>query len=100
MNMKDDISIYHYHEANYEIYYLMNGKRKYFIKYKTYYIQSGELVFINKGDLHRTFNVEENEHERLLINFTNYLFKEELASYKPLLQSIFDQTLIIQLNFH
>jgi len=99
-NVKDAMPIYHSHDAHYEIYYLMNGKRKYFIKDKTYYIQSGDLVFINKGDLHRTFNVEENEHERLLINFTNYLFKEELVSYRPLLQSIFEQTLIIQLNFH
>lgn len=99
-NVKDAMPIYHSHDAHYEIYYLMNGKRKYFIKDRTYYIQSGDLVFINKGVLHRTFNVEENEHERLLINFTNYLFKDELASYKFLLQSIFNQTLIIQLNFH
>lgn len=99
-NIKDAMPKYHSHDDHYEIFYLINGKRKYFIKDKTYFVNPGDLVFINKGDLHRTFNVDDYEHERLLINFTNEFLKCEQDSYISLLQSIFSQTLIIQLNFH
>ena len=99
-NIKNVMPNYHSHENHYEVYYLISGKRKYFIKDKTYYVNSGDLVFINKGDLHRTFHVDDYEHERLLINFKSNLFKGELQTYIPLLQSVFKETLIIQLNFH
>jgi len=89
---------YHSHVDHYEIYYLINGKRKYFIKDKTYYIESGNLVFINKGDLHRTFPVDDYEHERLLINFTEDCFFSKTEQFISILQFLFKQTRIIHLN--
>ncbi|MFS0613779.1 AraC family transcriptional regulator [Lederbergia ruris] len=97
---KNAMPEYHTHVDHYEVYYLINGKRKYFINDKTYYVNPGNLVFINKGVLHRTFHVDDYEHERLLINFTGQLFESEKDTCSSLLQSVFNQTLIIQLNRH
>lgn len=90
---------YHAHDEHYEVYYLIKGKRKYFIKDKTYYVNEGDIVFINKGDLHRTFYVDDFEHERLLINFRADFLNCEYGSYAYLLDLVFQQPIIIQLNF-
>ncbi len=58
---------YHFHEE-YEIYYLIQGERYYFIKDKTYHIKKGYLIFIDQNILHKTADVEEPGHERVLIN--------------------------------
>ncbi len=56
----------HYHDA-YEIYYLLEGERNYFIKGRTYYIQKGDLILIDVNELHKTMDV--SAHERILLNF-------------------------------
>ena len=43
----------HIHEE-YEIYYLLEGERYYFINQQTYLITPGTLVFIDKEQVHRT----------------------------------------------
>lgn len=65
-----NMSYRHYHDA-YEIYYLLQGERNYFIKDRTYTVAKGNLVFININDLHRTLDSEKNKifYERILINF-------------------------------
>lgn len=65
-----NMSYRHYHDA-YEIYYLLQGERNYFIKDRTYNVTKGNLVFININDLHRTLDSETNMifYERILINF-------------------------------
>lgn len=58
----------HSHDS-YEIYYLLEGERYYFIKNRTYPIAKGDLVFIKRNDIHRTLDAENPTHERILINF-------------------------------
>lgn len=58
----------HIHDY-YEIYYLLAGEREYFIKDRTYRVRKGDLVFINKYDLHKTAAANPPEHERIVINF-------------------------------
>lgn len=60
---------YHFHEE-YEIYYLIQGERHYFIKDKTYHIKMGDLVFIDRNVLHKTADVKEPGHERFLLNMS------------------------------
>ncbi len=91
---------YHSHVDHYEVYYLMTGRRKYFIEDRAYYVNPGNLVFIRKGVLHRTFQVNDHTHERLLINFTERYLEDTSESHSALLQAIFDKTLIIQLSGH
>ncbi|MDQ0091137.1 AraC-like DNA-binding protein [Paenibacillus anaericanus] len=63
-NMDSD----HFHET-YEIYYLLAGERYYYINNRIYALQVGDLLFINKNQLHRTTSKGTSNHERILINF-------------------------------
>ena len=72
----------HYHEG-YELYYLYGGERYYFIKDKTYHVESGSLVLINKGDIHSTSNFAHHGYDRVLINFKDEFIKELLAAAYP-----------------
>lgn len=59
---------YHYHNA-YEIYYLVEGERYYFIRDNTTHIKKGDLVIIDMNELHKTLEADNPVHERILINF-------------------------------
>ncbi len=58
----------HVHDE-YEIYYLMEGERFYFIGQHTYHIKKGSLVFINCGEIHKTGLAGSPYHDRILIEF-------------------------------
>ncbi|WP_391563827.1 helix-turn-helix transcriptional regulator [Paenibacillus cremeus] len=58
----------HFHPF-YEIYYLMQGERIYFINGKVYTAERGDLIVINPHDVHLTTSTEVPEFERILINF-------------------------------
>ena len=59
---------YHYHDC-YEMYYLYSGERYYFIKDRTYHVESGALVFIEPYTIHCSANFEEYGYDRMLFNF-------------------------------
>ena len=75
----------HYHDQ-FEIYYLLNGERNYFINQRSYHVKKGDLVLINKNILHKTTTIDENnsEHERILIQFDQNLFKNMKEEMKNL----------------
>ena len=72
---------FHFHSF-YEIYYLSSGKRKFFINDTIYNISKGELLFIQKGDLHRTTYDSSESHERMVINFTDEYIEEFLKKFE------------------
>jgi len=89
----------HYHD-DYEIYYLLEGKRHFFIKNKVYDIKKGDLVFIEKNEIHKTFDAGSPFHQRILINFkTSYLnnILVEANNY-DLLSCFHGNTYILRLN--
>lgn len=63
-----NMPVNHYHD-HYEIYYLLSGKRYYFIQDRTYLMHEGDLVFIDKNTLHKTLDANDQPHERILLNF-------------------------------
>lgn len=67
----------HYHDQ-YEIYYLLNGERNYFINQRSYHIKKGDLVLINKNILHKTSTIDKKHpaHERILLQFDEKLFSD------------------------
>lgn len=69
------MSLNHYHDS-YEIYYLISGKRYYFIKDKTYLVEKGNIVLINAFDLHKTTHAGSYSHERILVNFKKDFVKD------------------------
>ena len=75
----------HFHD-NYEIYYLLSGERFYFIKDRTYRVEKGDLVFINKKDLHKTTDTGIPDHERILINFSKaFILSSDPVLYDTML---------------
>ncbi|WP_238403294.1 helix-turn-helix transcriptional regulator [Paenibacillus mesophilus] len=79
----------HFHEP-YEIYYLLSGERNYFIKDNTYRISKGDIVFIDKNELHKTGDAGVPNHERILINFSErFLHKfDEPLLFEPFRRKI------------
>ncbi|TCK98291.1 AraC-like DNA-binding protein [Natranaerovirga hydrolytica] len=65
---KYSMNYYHFHNQ-YELYYLLSGKRHYFIKDRTTLVEKGNLVLIKPYDIHKTTDPGEGAHERILINF-------------------------------
>lgn len=82
----------HIHEE-YEIYYLLEGERYYFINQQTYLITPGTLVFIDKEQVHRTGMVSGiPHHDRILMGIMEEPFSSFLASFGGLnLQSFFTE---------
>ena len=79
----------HFHE-HYEIYYLLDGERYYFINNKTFLIKRGDLVLINSNDLHKTIDVGGPSHKRALIYFHNDFISSNKNDYSDLLKKIFE----------
>lgn len=71
------MSSVHYHNA-YEIYYLQDGNRGYDIKDKTFKVNKGNLILIDKYKRHKTFNYDNNSFNRMLVKFK----ESSLGSFK------------------
>lgn len=61
----------HFH-SSYEIYYLLNGERSYFIKSKAYHVGAGDLVFVGCDQIHKTTMISP-VHERILLEVSESL---------------------------
>ncbi|MCR2807501.1 helix-turn-helix transcriptional regulator [Paenibacillus soyae] len=66
------MTVQHSHDE-YELYYLMSGQRDYFIRDRTYRVEKGSFVFIEREELHRTIDTGVPNHERVVLNFSHAL---------------------------
>lgn len=80
----------HLHE-HYEIYYLLDGERYYFINDKTFLIKRGDLVLINSNDLHKTIDVGAPSYKRILLYFSNDFISSNKNDHTELLKGIFQE---------
>ena len=63
----------HLHDY-YEIYYLSSGKRRFFINHTLYDIDTGDVILVNRGDIHRTqVSTSGESYTRHLIHFSQEL---------------------------
>lgn len=63
--------ISHFHDY-YEIYYLLEGQRRYFINHDLYDVAPHDIILVNKGDIHLAQSVGQNEkYVRYLITFSD-----------------------------
>ncbi len=83
----------HFHNE-YEIYYLVNGERYYFIEKQIYYVKKGSLVFIDRNQIHKTVGANTNYHDRVLM----LISEEELKPILSLCDS-FDAATFFTKNF-
>lgn len=59
---------FHMHKM-YEVYYLMEGSRKYFIDDSIYLVNAGSLVLIDADSVHKTASMGDIPHSRIVVNF-------------------------------
>lgn len=80
----------HYH-STYEIYYLLTGRRHYFIKDRSYAVAAGDLVLVNKYDVHKSSVLGSPQHERIVINFSDRFLGENHPLMRPDLLRVFER---------
>lgn len=73
----------------YEIYYLVEGERYYFIENRIYHVKKGNLVFINRNKIHKTGPCGDLPHERICISLKEEPFASFLANTGELFLSRF-----------
>ncbi len=77
----EPFDMYRTHAHNhYEIYFLIHGKRDYFIGNRIIHVKAGDIVFVPAHTIHKTTSVSPTGHERLLINFTENFFDSTIKS--------------------
>lgn len=69
----------HMHQSH-ELYFLLSGRRRYFIGHNIYELAPGNLIFIPKDTLHRTTASGHAGYERYVVNF-----------FEPALQGFIDR---------
>ncbi|MBU3803913.1 MAG: AraC family transcriptional regulator [Candidatus Cellulosilyticum pullistercoris] len=66
---------FHMHKM-YEVYYLMEGSRKYFIDDSIYLVNAGSLVLIDADSVHKTASMGDIPHSRIVVNFSLDFLKD------------------------
>jgi len=91
------MAVDHFHDA-YEMYYLLEGERLYFIEGVTYRIRKGDLVLIAKYDVHRTIDSGIPDHERILISFRETCLSRYEDQLPFLLSAFRPETKVLRLH--
>ncbi len=86
-----EIGLSHYHNS-YEIFYLKEGDRYYYINDKCYHVTAGNMVFIDVYDVHYTAPYEQKEYERYVINFKKELISDITATLNTNLYGCFNKS--------
>nr|WP_150275143.1 AraC family transcriptional regulator [Paenibacillus tepidiphilus] len=89
----------HMHDT-YEIYYLLAGERNYYVNNLVYALRKGDLLFINRNELHRTTAKGNVRHERILINFGREFLAGLMASLPLALPFLHEQCLLLRPDDH
>ena len=69
----------HIHYNDYEVYYLLEGERCYFIGTKIYHLKQGSLVFARRNVIHKTALSREAHHDRILLEISRSYLESVFA---------------------
>lgn len=78
-----EMASFHLHQ-DYEIFYISQGERKFFISDTIYKASAGNLVLVDVNEIHKTGDFAPNGHERIVLNFTAAL----LSDFSPAMESL------------
>lgn len=92
--LSHNMPISHFH-STFEVFYLMSGKREFFIKDRTMVINEEDVIIISPNILHRTTNTEKPKHERLIVNIHETYMASVNGSYRDILQPLFENEYLI-----
>ncbi len=88
-----DMATFHYHDF-YEIYYLYSGTRRYVVDNTIYDMKAGDIIIIDKNELHITKNIIKNSgYQRYLLYFTETALKT-LGDNSSLFMRVFTNRVI------
>jgi AraC-like DNA-binding protein len=87
----------HMHDM-YEMYYLYEGERMYFIRDRSYLILPGDLVLINRRELHATSDSGQWGHARVVINFGDSFLGGALEEAPYLLDALSHGSPVLRLD--
>ncbi|MEW9699652.1 helix-turn-helix domain-containing protein [Paenibacillus sp. SI8] len=87
----------HMHEM-YELYYLYEGERMYFIRDRSYLILPGDLVLIDRRELHATSDSGKEGHARVVINFSDLFLEAPLTDAPFLLDAFTHSSPVLRLD--
>lgn len=91
--LSHNMPVNHFH-STYEIYYLISGKREFFIKDRTILVNEGDIIIVSPNILHRTTNTAMPQHERLIVNIhEDYMAVN--GSYMDVLQPLLEKEYMI-----
>jgi len=63
-----------------ELYYLLEGERRYFIDGQIYTVHEGDVILISKSTLHHTTSLSNRQHTRFLISFSDEFIHKSMQS--------------------
>ncbi|MBS6643102.1 MAG: helix-turn-helix transcriptional regulator [Clostridiaceae bacterium] len=63
----------HFHDG-YELYFLMEGERYYFIDKETYRVEKGMVVLVKRNQIHKTSMAQKSYHDRILVHLREEIF--------------------------
>lgn len=78
-----DMSSFHTHHK-YEIYYEVEGTRRYFIEDAAYIVNAGSVVLIGENQIHKTGAVGDGPSSRIVVNFSQEYLNEITKSFPDL----------------
>lgn len=84
----------HSHEE-YELYYLLSGKRRFFIHDTIYMLDKGSFVLLKSGVVHKTTNVGAETHERIIIYFNGDYLRRLFKDKCKTIATVFDKPYIM-----
>lgn len=81
----------HFHES-YEMYFLLEGERYYFIDRETYLVKAGMGVMVKRNQIHKTSMAGHSYHDRLLLQLDSGKFSPYMkAMGLPALEDLFER---------
>ena len=78
----------HYH-TRFEIYYLTSGRCHFFIDNRAYDISAGDLILIPEGVIHKTNYGSDEEHARVVLEFSSRFVPESVRAKLPSMVYLF-----------
>ena len=82
---KFDMRIKHFHDE-YEIFYILEGKRLFFFNNRTFIAEKGDLILIDSNSIHMTKSLSDDTsgHNRVIIYVTSKKLKDMDKTYPSL----------------
>ena len=78
-----EMSTFHTHHK-YEIYYEVEGTRRYFIEDAAYIVNAGSVIMIGENQIHKTGAVGEGPSSRIVCNFSAEYLQEIVDAFPEL----------------